>query len=112
QNGPGVSWLDLNGDGHDYLVLAAGRSNRMKVWSNDGKGKLDATHAMILSTPTRGDQTTILGWLSAPGTGTVLVGLSGYELGTNLPASVGVFAVSSQGIQAVGALAASANAGP
>ena len=77
QDGPGVSWLDLNGDGQDNLVLGAGRGKRMQIWANDGKGKLDATQAMILSKPMRGDQTTILGWLSARGTGTVLFGLSG-----------------------------------
>lgn len=112
QNGPGVCWFDLNADGHDDLVLGGGRSLGMQVWFNDGKGKLNAAQTTILSTPKRGDQTTILGWLSAPGTGTVVVGLSGYELATHLPASVAVYSVSSREIQAVGALVASANIGP
>jgi len=112
QNGPGVSWLDLNGDGHDELLLGSGRGKHMQVWSNDGKGKFDSSLQTILSTPTRGDQTTILGWRNAPGTGTILVGLSGYEVATNLPASIGVFSVSAGGIQAVDILGASANVGP
>lgn len=112
QNGPGVCWFDLDGDGHDDLILGAGRNQGMQVWSNDRKGKLNAAPATILATPKRGDQTTILGWRSAPGTGIVVVGLSGYELATNLPASVAVYSVSSRGIQAVGALVASPNVGP
>jgi len=114
QNGPGVSWFDMNGDGHDDLILGAGRGQRMQIWTNDASGNLQSSKTTILSTPTRGDQTAILGWQIAPGLdlGQVVVGLSGYELSTNLPATVGIFSVSSQASRAVGILSASANVGP
>lgn len=34
----GISWIDLNGDGHPDLVIPGGRGGRLAVLLNDGKG--------------------------------------------------------------------------
>lgn len=112
QNGPGISWLDLNGDGHDDLVLPASQGSRMQAWLNDGSGQFVSAPATVLSMPVRGDQTAVVAWKNAPGSTTVIVGLSGYEIGTNLPVSVAVYSVSPVASKAIGGLAASANVGP
>jgi hypothetical protein len=112
QDGPGVSWLDLNADGHDDLVLAAGHGKRMQMWLLDGTGKCSEAHLPLVSIPSRGDQTTILGWSTAPGESLLLVGVSGYQLAAAPAASVAVYSVSARGIKAVAGLQASANVGP
>ena len=40
QAGPGVSWVDLNGDGHADLVIPSGRGGALGVFFGDGKGKI------------------------------------------------------------------------
>jgi len=112
QNGPGVSWLDLNADGHDDLVLGAGHSKRSLVWLNDGAGKLTPAQVPGVLTPNLGDQTTLLCWASTPGNCIFLGGFSSHELPTPAPASVIVYDVSSAGARAIQGLPAGANVGP
>jgi len=112
QNGPGVSWLDLNVDGHEDLVLGTGHSQSWLVWLNDGRGKLTPAQISGLLTPNLGDQTTLLGWPSTPGNCLFLAGFSSYELRTPAPASVIVYAVASGGARAIQGLPASTNVGP
>jgi hypothetical protein len=38
QLGPGVAWIDFDGDGHDELVLDGGRGGALSVFSSAGKG--------------------------------------------------------------------------
>jgi hypothetical protein len=38
QLGPGVAWLDLDGDAHDDLVIGAGRSGYIAAFRGDGRG--------------------------------------------------------------------------
>ncbi|HMO66034.1 MAG TPA: CRTAC1 family protein, partial [Verrucomicrobiota bacterium] len=40
QPGPGIAWTDLDGDGHDDLVVGSGRGGLMAVWRNNGRGGL------------------------------------------------------------------------
>ncbi|HTD86624.1 MAG TPA: FG-GAP-like repeat-containing protein, partial [Candidatus Binatia bacterium] len=84
QLGPGVAWYDLNGDGHDDLILGAGRGGALSIYRGDGKGgfsKMDSPAGMILPD----DATGIVGWTSSPGQRALLVGVASYEQ-TNHPA--------------------------
>lgn len=40
RNGPGVAWCDLDGDGHDELVVGAASAAGIAVFRNDGQGRL------------------------------------------------------------------------
>ena len=42
QAGPGVAWGDLDGDGHEDLVIGAGRGGRLAAFRNDGQGGFTA----------------------------------------------------------------------
>jgi hypothetical protein len=81
QLGPGVSWCDLNGDGWDDLLLPSGRGGELAILLNDGHGAFRRLNAGALASKSSGGQTTALGWPSAPGAATLLVGSSNYETG-------------------------------
>ena len=37
QLGPGVAWYDLDGDGHEDLIVGTGRSGTLAWFRNDGR---------------------------------------------------------------------------
>ncbi|HEY6107588.1 MAG TPA: CRTAC1 family protein, partial [Gemmatimonadales bacterium] len=73
---PGVAWDDLNGDGHEDLIVGTGRSGTLAWFRNDGR-RLRPAAARFRAAP--GDLTTILGWTDGRGARAVLAGLSTYE---------------------------------
>jgi hypothetical protein len=80
QLGPGVAWDDLDGDGHEDLIVGTGRSGTLAWFRNDGR-RLRPAAARFPAAP--GDLTTVLGWTDGRGTRTVLAGLSTYEAAPN-----------------------------
>jgi hypothetical protein len=36
--GPGITWADVNGDGHDDLLIPGGKGGRAALFKNDGRG--------------------------------------------------------------------------
>jgi hypothetical protein len=81
QGGPGVSWIDLNGDGWDDLVIGSGRSGPMSAFQNDKHGGFIPVHEAPFVNPVARDQTTILGWRLQPGKTILLAGSANYEDG-------------------------------
>jgi hypothetical protein len=79
QLGPGISWIDFNGDGHEDLFVGAGRGGRLAVFRNDTKGQFVRQKAKAFETPMDRDLTTVLGWRSAPAELALLMGTSNYE---------------------------------
>jgi hypothetical protein len=74
--GPGISWADLNDDGHDDLLVGTGAGGTIAAFTGDGTGKfLQLTNAP-LARPSARDTGTLL--VQA---GTILAGLSNYEDG-------------------------------
>jgi hypothetical protein len=81
QPGPGVAWWDLDGDGHEDLIIGSGKSGATAVYLGDGKGgfkpALDAQAALGRASR---DQTGLLG-MTRGGKGILLTGLANYEDG-------------------------------
>lgn len=78
--GPGVSWLDVDEDGRDELVIGTGRSGRLAVFHNEskpGQVRLRPMTNAVLSKPAGRDQTTTL-----LHNGVLISGSSNYEDGT------------------------------
>lgn len=78
QLGPGVSWLNVDGQGDDDLVVGSGKGGRLGLFDNDGDGTFTQRSEGPLAEPTPGDHTTLLGWTAEDGFH-VVVGLSNYE---------------------------------
>ena len=86
QLGPAVAWFDLDGDGHDDLIVGSGRGGSLAVYRGDGQGGFAPMPAPAgLTLPD--DTTGIVGWTPAPGQRALLVGLASYEA-ANHPAVV------------------------
>ncbi len=91
QLGPGVSWFDLDVDGHEDLILASGRGGQMGCFRNDGHGGFQRLRESPLDTMVTRDQSTVLGWRLAGGTTRLLAGSANYEDGLAAGASVRQF---------------------
>lgn len=80
QQGPGVSWMDYDGDGDDDLLIPAGRGGTLVVYENDGQGGFTRRSMGALTDTTSADQTTVLGWSTEDGP-QLVVGRANYEPG-------------------------------
>lgn len=79
QMGPGVAWTDLDGDGHDDLVVGAGRGGSPAWFRSNGRGQFTAAPANpALTVPD--DLAGLVGWEDGTGRRGVLAGLTGYEV--------------------------------
>jgi hypothetical protein len=81
QLGPGVGWLDLDGDGWDDLVVGSGRGGQLGAWQNDGRGGFQPWTGLPYAQVTARDQTGLVGWRAGTAGRTILVGLANYEDG-------------------------------
>ncbi len=79
QLGPGVSWIDIDGDGRDDLVFTSGRGGTLNVLHNGGDGFTPVTGSMVAQ---KYDLTTTLPRFDARGAISLLVGQSSYEATT------------------------------
>ena len=79
QLGPGISWIDVDGDGREDLIVGTGAGGSLAVLHNTAR-QFSALHAP--GAPARWDLTTILP-VPAQGGGTMLLaGQSSYEAGS------------------------------
>ena len=61
QEGPGVAWLDWNGDGWDDIAVATGSGGRLGLFLNDGNGGFEKAPTASLGQVSPRDQASILG---------------------------------------------------
>ncbi|GAA5522595.1 FG-GAP-like repeat-containing protein [Aliifodinibius salicampi] len=80
QLGPGISWIDIDQDGDDDLLIGSGKGGAIGVFENLGDGEFREITLPLLSQAAPGDQATILGWEEGQGTN-ILVGNVNYEQG-------------------------------
>ena len=80
QPGPGLAWIDLDGDSWEELVIGSGRGGRLAILSND-QGHLTPASRLNKNIPkSRRDITSVLAWPSRPSG--MLIAHSNYEDGT------------------------------
>jgi hypothetical protein len=82
QLGPGVAWFDLDGDGHDDLIIGAGRGGTPALFRSDGEGRFSLCPADPTTT-VPDDTAGLVGWQNAAGGREILSALTGYENKTN-----------------------------
>ena len=75
--GPGIAWFDLDGDGHDDLILGTGKGGRPSFLRNDGKGQFSRIAGQFELAAD--DLAGAAGWIPSPGKRSVLFGLANYE---------------------------------
>lgn len=77
QLGPGIAWHDVDGNGHEDLLIGAGRTGTLAYFRNEG-GSLKA--ARVPFPAAHVDLTTVLGWPDGRGGSGILAGISSYEM--------------------------------
>ncbi|HMJ90439.1 MAG TPA: VCBS repeat-containing protein, partial [Candidatus Acidoferrum sp.] len=78
QLGPAVAWYDIDGDGHDELLIGSGRGGALSIFRSDGQGafsKMNPPSGLAMSDDTAG----IVGWTPSPGRRGLLVAFASYE---------------------------------
>jgi hypothetical protein len=90
QLGPGVTWCDLDADGHDDLLIGSGKGGELALFHNDGHGGFTRVHEPPWTQPVACDQTTLLAWPRPHGPARVLVGMANYECGSGPGAGASV----------------------
>jgi len=88
QLGPGVCWCDLNGDGHEDLVITSGKGGSLGVFINNGKGGFQPRADGKAVTR---DQTAVVAWPRNTNSPVLLVGAANYEDGQTTGASVLIY---------------------
>jgi len=80
QLGPGVGWYDLDGDGHEELMIGSGAGGKMAVFQPmpGGFRRLDAP---VLHEGIGRDQTSVIGFARGDGSAAIIAGSSNYEDG-------------------------------
>lgn len=81
QMGPGMAWLDINGNGRDELIIGSGKGGRLGVFEVLDSGDVRPMETDLTSSPTPGDQTGIVGWRES-GMTHLVIGNANYEAGT------------------------------
>ena len=78
QLGPGVAWFDLEGDGHDDLIIGSGAGGAPALFRSNGRGQFTPSPAgagLAIPNTIMG----LVGWEDSTGKRSILAGQSGYE---------------------------------
>ena len=77
--GPGLAWVDVNGDGWPDLLIGGGRGGSLAVFLNDRDGRFHSTRVPPVLSYLSTEQGTVLGMIR-DGESMVLAAQSNYEL--------------------------------
>ena len=73
--GPGITWLDFNGDGYDDLCVGTGLNGAVGLLRNSGGAKFNS----VVSPFTREETGALLGWKNEKGETELLISVDNYE---------------------------------
>ena len=104
QQGPGVSWIDYDGDGDQDLLVPSGRGGELAVYENTEAGRFSRRTFGSLTDTASADQTALLGWSTADGTHLIL-GRANYEPGDVQTPSAIHFLAQNDSVREVGQIA-------
>ena len=101
QLGPGVAWGDVNGDGHEDLVVGGGTGDQIGVYLGDGAGKFTPLTNGVFGETLARSVGSVLIWTQTNGGGVVLAAASNYEDGQTNSSAVIAFDPHGTGLQPV-----------
>ncbi|MFH5884861.1 FG-GAP-like repeat-containing protein [Halalkalibaculum sp. DA3122] len=78
--GPGISWIDIDGDRDDELLISSGQGGETAVYDNTGDAAFRQLTVNELSSTAPGDQTAVVGWEGEHGV-RLFTGSANYEQG-------------------------------
>ena len=84
QEGPGIGWINLLGDGREELVIGSGRGGQLGIFAPDGKGGMTRIPA---SSVLPEDLTGVVGWVRNGNERALVVGRDNYESLSNNPSA-------------------------
>jgi hypothetical protein len=87
QLGPGVGWLDLDGDGQDELFLGTGKGGKLGVYRRNAGGRFE-TVPLAKEWAAPDDTTGLAAWAAADGSRALLAAVAQYEAGDTNRAAV------------------------
>lgn len=79
--GPGMAWVDLNGNGSEELIIGSGKGGKLGVFETDDNGGFREMSTELSSLPTPGDQTGLVAWKESD-TVHLVIGNANFEAGT------------------------------
>ena len=82
--GPGLSWIDLDGDGREELIVPSGKGGSLAAFRNHGPAAFTRINGPFTNAATR-DQTMVLSWRNGTNTPLLLVGQASDEMDTGGP---------------------------
>ncbi|MDZ7694056.1 MAG: FG-GAP-like repeat-containing protein [Balneolaceae bacterium] len=91
EQGPGLSWIDIDRDGDDDLLISAGKGSQTALFINDG-GVFRKEQFISSRGDAPGDETTILGWDQGVDT-RLIIGSANFEQGDPKAPSAMVYSV-------------------
>lgn len=86
RSGPGVAWVDVDGSGHDGLIIGGGTGGQVAMLSGDGRGHFKTVPVNRPDSTVSSEQSGIVGFASAAQKLSLLVGSAADGAGrTNAP---------------------------
>ena len=96
QEGPGMAWIDYNGDGNEDLWITSGKGGTTGILKYTGKGTYRSISLPDISYTASGDQTSIVGWSTQKST-VVVIGSANFEQKTARVPSAYIYNITSTG---------------
>lgn len=98
--GPGIAWADVDGDGHDDLLIPSGKGGRLTVFRNGVASAFKAMRMPDALASAEHDQTTVLALPDGEGGTAFFVGMANYESGDSTTPAVRRFSAWAGGVDA------------